>query len=60
MHYFHLSVSSLHILIDHVEQGREEPSEPAPVEYTNPEHDQGKPQCILPHPLSLIYFSLTL
>jgi hypothetical protein len=32
--------------IDHVEQGHEQPSEPATVEDTNPEQDQGKPQCI--------------
>jgi hypothetical protein len=42
-------------VIDHVEQGREETSEPVPIEGTNPEQDQGKPQCILPHPLSFIY-----
>jgi hypothetical protein len=56
MHCIYLSVSSLHIVIDHVEQGHEEPPEPAPVEDTNPEQDQGKPRCILPHPLSFIYF----
>jgi hypothetical protein len=33
-------------VIDHVEQGREEPSEPAPVKDANPEQDQGKPRCI--------------
>jgi hypothetical protein len=33
-------------LIDHVEQGHEEPSEPALVEDANPEQDQGKPRCI--------------
>jgi hypothetical protein len=33
-------------VIDHVEQGREEPSEPAPVKDANPEQDQGKPQYI--------------
>jgi hypothetical protein len=33
-------------VIDHVEQGREEPSELAPVEDANPEEDQGKPWCI--------------
>jgi hypothetical protein len=42
MHCFHLSVSSLRIAIDHVEQGREEPLEPTPVEGTDPEQDQGK------------------
>jgi hypothetical protein len=60
MHYFYLSVSYLRIAIDHVEQGREEPLEPAPVEDTNPEQDQGKPRCILPHPLSFISLFLLL
>jgi hypothetical protein len=55
MHFFHLSVSSLRIMIDHMEQGREKPSESAPVEDTDPKQDQGKPRCILPHPLSFIY-----
>jgi hypothetical protein len=39
-----------------VEQEREELPEPAPVEATNPEQDQGEPRCILPHSLSFIYF----
>jgi hypothetical protein len=56
MHYFHRSVLFLRIAIDHMEQGCEEPPEPAPVEDTDPEQDQGKPRCILPHPLSFIYF----
>jgi hypothetical protein len=56
MHCFHLSVSSLCIVIDHVEQGSEELPEPAPVEDTNPEQGQGKPRCISPPPLSFIYF----
>jgi hypothetical protein len=60
MHFFYLSVLSLRIVINHVEQGREEPLEPAPVEDTNPEQDQGKPRCILPYPLSFIYFFLLL
>jgi hypothetical protein len=34
---FYLSVSSLRIAIDHVEQGREEPPEPVPVRDTDPE-----------------------
>jgi hypothetical protein len=34
------------IAIDHVEQGRVEPPEPAPVEAANYEQDQGKIQCI--------------
>jgi hypothetical protein len=42
MHCFYLSVSYLRIAIDHVEQGREETPEPAPVEDTDPEQDQGK------------------
>jgi hypothetical protein len=37
MHCIYLSVSSLHIVIDPVEQVREEPPEPAPIEDTNPE-----------------------
>jgi hypothetical protein len=32
--------------IDHVDQGREEPSEAAPVEGVDYEQDQGKPWCI--------------
>jgi hypothetical protein len=32
--------------IDHVEQGRVEPPEPTPVDGTDHEQDQGKPQCI--------------
>jgi hypothetical protein len=32
--------------IDHTEQGREEPLEPAPVEGANYEQDQGKLRCI--------------
>jgi hypothetical protein len=53
---FILVSHSLHIGIDHVEQGREEPSEPSSVEDTDPEQAQGKPKCILPHPLIFIYF----
>jgi hypothetical protein len=56
MHCFYLSVSSLRIAIDRVEQEHEKPPEPAPVEETNPEQDQGKLRCILPHLLSFIYF----
>jgi hypothetical protein len=37
MHCFYLSVSSLRIVIDHVEQEREESPQPALVEDTNPE-----------------------
>jgi hypothetical protein len=33
-------------VIDHAEQGPEEPPEPAQVKGANPEQDQGKPQCI--------------
>jgi hypothetical protein len=39
MHYIYLGVSSLYIVIDHVEQGREEPTELAPVEDANPDQD---------------------
>jgi hypothetical protein len=46
MHYIYLSISPLHIAIDHVEQGFEEPPKPAPVEAANPEQDQDKPRCI--------------
>jgi hypothetical protein len=45
----------LRIAIDDVEQGREEPPEPAPVKDTDLEQDQGKPRCILPNPLRFIY-----
>jgi hypothetical protein len=34
------------IVICHEEQGLEEPPEPAPVEGTDYEQDQGKPRCI--------------
>jgi hypothetical protein len=37
MYCFHLSVSSLRNAINHMEQGREEPPELAPVEDTDPE-----------------------
>jgi hypothetical protein len=33
-------------VIDHAEQGCEEPPEPAPVEGANCEQDQGEPRCI--------------
>jgi hypothetical protein len=46
MHCIYLSVSLLPTVIDPMEQEREEPPELAPVEATNPEQDQGKPQCI--------------
>jgi hypothetical protein len=32
--------------IDHAEQGRVEPLEPAPVETADYEQDQGNPRCI--------------
>jgi hypothetical protein len=32
--------------IDHAEQGRAEPPEPAPIETADFEEDQGKPWCI--------------
>jgi hypothetical protein len=56
MQYIYLSVSFLPSAIDLVEQEREELPEPAPVEDTNLGHDQCKLWCILPHPLSFIYF----
>jgi hypothetical protein len=34
------------LTIDHVEQERKEPPEPAPVKDANPERDQSKPRCI--------------
>jgi hypothetical protein len=46
MHCIYLSVSLLPIVIDPVEQGREELSELAPIEDANPEQDQGKLWCI--------------
>jgi hypothetical protein len=46
MHCIYVSGSYLHIAIDHTEQEREEPLEPAPVETAEYEHDQGKPRCI--------------
>jgi hypothetical protein len=49
MHCIYLSVSPLHITIDLMEQGRDEPLEPAPVEAANPEQDQGKPRSIQPY-----------
>jgi hypothetical protein len=33
-------------VIDHTEQGREEPLVPAPVEGADYKQDQGKPRCI--------------
>jgi hypothetical protein len=46
MHCIYLSISLLATAIDPVEQEREELPVPAPVKYTNPEQDHGKPQCI--------------
>jgi hypothetical protein len=46
MHCIYLSFSLWPIAIDPVEQEREEPPEPAPIEDTNPEQDQAKPRCI--------------
>jgi hypothetical protein len=48
-------VSHSCLLIDPVEQECEELPEPAPIEDTNPEQDQGKPRCILPYSLRFIY-----
>jgi hypothetical protein len=46
MYCIHLSVSLLPIVIDFMEQEREESPELAIVEATNSEQDQGKPRCI--------------
>jgi hypothetical protein len=35
----------MHFVIDHAEQGSEEPPEPAQVKDTNPEQELGKPRC---------------
>jgi hypothetical protein len=55
MHCIQLSISLLPTTIDPMGQEHEEPPEPTPVKDTNPEQDQGKAQCILPHSLSFIY-----
>jgi hypothetical protein len=46
MHGIYVSGSYLHVALDHAEQGRVEPPEPAPIEAVDYEQDQGKPQCI--------------
>jgi hypothetical protein len=46
MYCIYVSGSYLHIVIDHAEQGRVEPSEPALVEAADYEQDQGKPRYI--------------
>jgi hypothetical protein len=43
---FRLVTHDCTFVIDHVEQGRVEPLEPAAVEIADFEQDQGKPQCI--------------
>jgi hypothetical protein len=43
---FMLVAHTCTFVIDHVEQGRVEPLEPAPVEGADYEQDQGKPRCI--------------
>jgi hypothetical protein len=43
---FMLVAHTCTFVIDHAEQGRVEPPEPAPVETTDYEQDQGKPRCI--------------
>jgi hypothetical protein len=43
---FMLVAHSCIFVIDHVEPGRVEPPEPAPVETADYEQDQGKPRCI--------------
>jgi hypothetical protein len=44
--------------IDHAEQGREEPPEPAPVEGANIEQEKGKPRCIPLQSLSFMFGTL--
>jgi hypothetical protein len=46
MHCIYVVAHGCIFMIDHVEQGRVEPPEPAPVEGTAYEEDQGKPRCI--------------
>jgi hypothetical protein len=47
MHYITLLLANSYAFtLDPAEQGPEEPSKPAQAEKTNPEQDQGKPQCI--------------
>jgi hypothetical protein len=46
IHCIHVDISYLHIMIDHVEQERAEPPEPAPVETADYEQEQDKPRCI--------------
>jgi hypothetical protein len=36
----------MHFVIDRAEQGPEDSLEPAQVEESDPEQEQGKPQCI--------------
>jgi hypothetical protein len=43
---FMLASHTYTFAIDHAEQGRTEPLEPAPVEGADYEQDQGKPRCI--------------
>jgi hypothetical protein len=43
---FMLVARTYTFVIDHVEQGRVEHPEPAPVEIADYEQDQGKPRCI--------------
>jgi hypothetical protein len=43
---FMLAAHTCLFAIDHVEQGRVEPLEPAPVEGADYEQDQGNPRCI--------------
>jgi hypothetical protein len=47
-------------VIDHAEQGRAEPPEPAPVEGADYEQDQGKFWCFKPQSLNLFNPSFTL
>jgi hypothetical protein len=44
----------MHFMLDPAEQGPEESPVPAQAEETNPEQEQGKPQCINPCSLYFI------
>jgi hypothetical protein len=53
MHCIYVGVS--YFAIDHTEQGREEPPEPARIEGGKNEQDHGKPRCNTPKSLSFIF-----
>jgi hypothetical protein len=44
----------MHFVIEHAEQGPEEPPKPTQVKDTNPEQEQGKPRCIQPPSLNFV------